>query len=260
MQSTKDEIVVGTINNIVENKGVYVSLDGDRFGYLPISQMSTWADVNGVILLKRWQQIQVAILKDDGSGRVLLSQKELDKITEKERMKVEKEVKENRRQEFISIYQVGTIFSGAIITKIWRSNVYIRLGEFEGVITKDELNYNVIESPSDVVFVGEILNVVYLGEKNNELHFSLKHLTDKPYEDELYDLKLHDLLEFCGLKGKQFIGQAKSYGEFRFIENLYACGEDQGKLLVDPFFGYNLRAFVIGNNIHLKEGAFYKIT
>ena len=29
--------------------------------------------------------------------------------------------------------------------------------------TKEELNYNVIESPSDVVFEGEILRVMYLG-------------------------------------------------------------------------------------------------
>ena len=93
-----------------------------------------------------------------------------------------------------------------------------------------------------------------------QLKEELKLLNEKPYEDCLYNLSLVDLLKYAGHDSNEFIGQAKQYHYGLFIENLYSANEQQrGKLLIDPIFGYNLRAIVPNPDSNIEENRYYKV-
>ena len=261
----KGDIIRGKVNKIID-KGVNITIDDDSWGYLPKTQMTSGVDDNGNIILKKGQLVDVAVSYINKDNLISLSQKLYDTLTVKEQKRKMNELKKQVlqiKQELVcwfdSEYEKGMVFE-AEVKKITTRGAYILLNNIEGFIPKDELNYNVIESPSEVIFEGEIIHAVYIGIEKNELLFSLKYLNDKPYDEELYDLSLEELLKICGLSSNKFIGQARQYGEYTFIENLYSNNDkEKGRLLTDPFYGYNLRALVPNNNFIIEAGKYYEV-
>lgn len=246
--------------NKIQDNGCFCTLSSSQFGFMPNYLMPSFFDENGNFTKSVGDKVLVVINKINEKGFITLSDEvSFEKEQEKLRKKEEKIAIRQRIENFASTYEKGVVFDGAVVTKVGTNKVHIQLGDVEGIIPKEELNYNVIESPEEVVFVGEQLKVVYIGFETNQLKFSLKYLNDKPYDENLYNLPLEELLKLCGIMTNKFIGQAKTYGKVTFIENLYSDGNENGKLLVDPFYGYNLRAIVPNANFHVEEGKYYKI-
>lgn len=135
---------------------------------------------------------------------------------------------------FNSISQRGYVYEAEIID-IQRKYAKIRLGEYEGYIEKDSVSWNDIEEIEDILYVGQIVNVVYLADNQDKLTFGIKQLNPQPYDEILYNLDLMGLLGLANVPTTDFIGIARNYGKYTFIEELYSCGEIEGKLLVDPF-------------------------
>lgn len=158
---------------------------------------------------------------------------------------------------FNSISQRGYVYEAEIID-IQRKHAKIKLGEYEGYIEKDSVSWNDIEEIEDILYVGQIVNVVYLADNQDKLTFGIKQLNPQPYDETLYNLDLMGLLGLANVPTTDFIGIARNYGKYTFIEELYSCGEIEGKLLVDPFYGYNLRAIVV-NADNVDAGKYYKI-
>lgn len=158
---------------------------------------------------------------------------------------------------FNSISQRGYVYEAEIID-IQRKYAKIRLGEYEGYIEKDSVSWNDIEEIEDILYVGQIVNVVYLADNKDKLTFGIKELNPQPYDKTLYNLDLMGLLNLANISTTDFIGIARNYGKYTFIEELYSCGEIKGKLLVDPFYGYNLRA-IVANADNVDAGKYYKI-
>lgn len=158
---------------------------------------------------------------------------------------------------FNSISQRGYVYEAEIID-IQRKHAKIKLGEYEGYIEKDSVSWNDIEEIEDILYVGQIVNVVYLADNQDKLTFGIKQLNPQPYDETLYNLDLMGLLDLANVPTTDFIGIARNYGKYTFIEELYSCGEIEGKLLVDPFYGYNLRAIVV-NADNVDAGKYYKI-
>lgn len=158
---------------------------------------------------------------------------------------------------FNSISQRGYVYEAEIID-IQRKYAKIRLGEYEGYIEKDSVSWNDIEEIEDILYVGQIVNVVYLADNQDKLTFGIKQLNPQPYDEILYNLDLMGLLGLANVPTTDFIGIARNYGKYTFIEELYSCGEIEGKLLVDPFYGHNLRAIVV-NADNVDAGKYYKI-
>lgn len=152
----------------------------------------------------------------------------------------------------------GYIYEAEVIG-ITKKYAKVRIEDIEGYIYKDSVSWNDIERINDILYIGQIVEVVYLADDDERLTFGIKQLNPVPYEESLYDLDLQSLLLQIGIKSKYFIGIAKIYGKYTFVENLYSIGEGQdGKLLVDPYYGYNLRAIVM-NPEKIEEGKYYKI-
>lgn len=195
--------------------------------------------------------IDIAIYKhNDEHLTIECSVRLLDKIKDK--------IKDKRMADaFNSFSQRGYIYEVEIID-IQRKYAKIRLGEYEGYIMKDSVSWNEIEEIEDILYIGQIVNVVYLADDQDKLTFGIKQLNPQPYDEDLYNLDLTGLLRLAKVPTTDFIGVARNYGKFTFIEELYSCGTIEGKLLVDPFYGYNLRAIVM-NADNVYVGKYYKI-
>lgn len=253
--------IIGRINNIKDN-GIYVTLDSESgFGFMPNNLMPSYYDENGNLTKSKGDKIVVFVYKSDEKGVMLCDNYTYEKQLEKQFKEEQKIKRQELGKDFASKYKSGDIFEVEVL-KIHNNHVNITLdGIVEGVIAKEEIYWNEINKLSDILFEGEIINAVFIGYENNELQFSLKHLNEKPYDEKLYDLDLPALLNYIGHSENSFIGQVKKNGENTFIENLYSNSvKEKGKLLIDPIYGYNLRAIVGNDYSDIEENQCYKIS
>lgn len=239
------EILNGKVNNVIE-RGIYVTIDEDSFGFLPNNKMPSLLGSDGLFSGAKYDYIMVVVEKIRNDGMLLLCD-----VSYWMKQQVVKEFKER--------YEPGTIFP-CEVKKVSASRAEILVDNaIEGTITKEYLGWNAINKVSDVLYEGEPINAVYVGEENGKLLFGLKYLQEKPYDDALYDLSLEDLLRHIGHSGSEFIGECQKRGEYLFFENLYSANPgEEGKILVDPKYGYNLRAIIVDRNHATVEGYFYK--
>lgn len=249
------------INKIQEN-GCYCTflpIWKNQFGFMPNYLMPSCFDENGNFTKSVGDTFFVVVNRITERGIILSDidtyKKELEKIRKRE----EKARMQQLIDDFATKYAVGTIFE-AIVVRVNYTRVYIDLGGVQGIIKKEDINWNEIDRLEDILFEGETINAVFLKYEKSKLYFSLKLLNEKPYDDSLYNLSLTDLLLFAGHNSKCFVGQAKRYPYGLFIENLYSDDINQkGKLLIDPLYGYNIRALVPNTITTVEENRFYRI-
>lgn len=173
--------------------------------------------------------------------------------------KPKKIAEQEKNRVFVSSNEPGTVFEAEVV-RVQNSKVIIQTGDIQGIVKKEDTNWNEIDRLEDLLFEGETIKAVYIKHENDQLFFSLKQLNDKPYDEKLYDLSLKDLLNYIGHDTNLFIGQAKQYHYGLFIENLYSTSiKQKGKLLIDPIFGYNLRSIVPNANFNVEENKYYKV-
>ena len=245
MQHSVGNILFGKVNNVKDN-GVYVSIDNYTFGFLPNKKMPSYLNESGQFSGTRYDRVKVVIEDIRPDGMLLLC--DLDYWKKKRTV-----------TEFVSRYKPGTIFPCEVKSIFSHSATILVSNTVEGHINKEQLGWNAINKVSDVLYVGEPINAVFVGEENGKLTFSLKYLQEKPYEESLYDLSSEDLLRYCGHSGTEFIGECRVRGSLVFMENLYSNNRgEEGRILADKKFGYNLKAIVQGNNTCVANGRFYK--
>lgn len=142
----------------------------------------------------------------------------------------------------------------------------------EGVISIKDFAWNILEKPSDKLFLGQEVSARYIGhyqepeESSATLHFSLKDPDNKPYPDELYDLSCDELLDRILPEGTphEFIGETKFVhredNEYPlvFLINLISC--DLTANLVDPYYARNLQAVFTPIRIEeVRPNTFYQV-
>ena len=239
------ETLYGKVNNVKDN-GVYVTIENEKtFGFLPNNKMPSYLDKFKFAGVKN-DRVRVVIEDVRPDGMLLLCD-------------FDYWVKKQNVAEFISSYERGTIFQCEVKSVSDYYATILVSNTIEGYINKEQLGWNAINKVSDELYVGEPINAVFVGEENGKVMFSLKYLKDKPYEDALYDLSLEDLLKFCGHSGTKFIGECQNRGSYVFMENLYSNNPgEEGKILTDKKYGYNLKAIVQRMNSGVINGLFYE--
>ena len=260
MQYSVGDCVSVRINKIQEN-GCYCSflpLKLNKFGFMPQKRMPSFYDENGNIIRSKGDDVEAVINHISDNGFITLSDVVYYK-NQQEFLRKKKEIQKQHIEDFVSEFEYGTIFE-VEVDQVQSSKVIIKIGDIHGIINKEDTNWNDIGRLEDLLFEGEIVKAVYLKYENSKLFFSLKLLNEKPYDEKLYNLSLSDLLKYAGHKSNVFIGQAKRYHYGLFIENLYSASDFQrGKLLIDPVYGYNLRAIVPNAKFNVEEHKYYKI-
>ena len=181
----KGEII--TIKILKANKGGLITEISGISAFLPVSQLTPehYPRVKGgesTQILRELQkfigqELKVKILDlNEKASQLILSEKE----KESEKIK-----------EILKNYKVGDIVEGEI-TGIVDFGVFIKFptktpegkgkGNLEGLIHISELDWKIIEDPSEIVKVGEIVKAKIIEISDDKVSLSLKALRKDPWE------------------------------------------------------------------------------
>ena len=196
------------------NKGGLLTKVEGVPAFLPVSQLSAEkypkvedGDPRKILLeLQKFigQELEVHIFSlDPKTGQIIIS----------ERLK---ELKQ--RKQLISQFQEGQIVDGQV-TAICDFGVFVRFGAaadkkakaeqdvLEGLIHISELDWQLVENPSEVVKVGQKLQVKILQIKDDKIFLSLKALQENPWQEIATKIS-----KGAELKGK--VKKLNTYGAF----------------------------------------------
>ncbi len=178
--------------------GLLTNINGIQ-AFLPVSQLSAdhyprVADADKQKILKELQKFigktfEVKVLD------LLASE---NKLILSEKAKSEEKIKE-----ILKDYKKGDIVEGEI-TGIADFGAFIKFGGIEGLIHISELDWQLVENPSEVVKVGETVKAKIIDISNNQVFLSLKALKSNPWEEIEKHYKKGDIIKGKVIKFSAF--------------------------------------------------------
>ena len=174
----KEEVVNAKVTG-ANRGGLIIEFEESR-GFMPVSQLAAEhyprvsdADKNKIFEeLKKFvgQEIKCKIIDFNPRG---------DKLIFSEREAVDTNIKD-----LINAYKVGDVVDG-VISGIANFGVFFRFidkPEIEGLIHISELDHHLIDSPKEVVSVGDLVKAQIIEIKDNRISLSLKALKPDPWQ------------------------------------------------------------------------------
>lgn len=217
-QKLKDQKENGEIIKVkisgVNKGGLLTNIDG-LAAFLPVSQLAPehYPRVNDADKQKILRELQKFIGKT-------LEVKILDLMAEENKLILSEKAKaEEKMKEVLKNYNKGDIVSGKI-TGVADFGAFIRFpvtedsqdsndsqqtgSEIEGLIHISELDWNLVENPSEVVKIGEIVKAQIISITNNQVFLSLKSLKENPWQEVEKKYNKGDVLNGKVLKVSSF--------------------------------------------------------
>ena len=164
-----DEVIEATVTQVVKG-GVLVDL-GMR-GFVPASQIRRQPVGNLDELVGQRLRLKVIDL-DHKRHRVVLSQ----------RLVLEEELMA-KKQELLDTMEVGQIREGVVV-RLADFGAFVDLGGIDGLIHNSELSYARIKHPSEVVKIGDPVQVEIMkfDAEAKKVSLSLKHALPDPWDE-----------------------------------------------------------------------------
>ena len=166
------------------NRGGILVRVGQVRGFIPNSQLSRERFYGE----EDRESVQKKMVGSAINTKVIEVNRERNRLILSERA-AEKEVREARRQEILSKLSVGDIHHGRVVN-IANFGAFVDIGGIEGLVHVSELSWKRVTDPSDVLSVGDELDVYVLNidEERQRLALSLKQMESDPWTliDELY--------------------------------------------------------------------------
>ncbi|HOQ16749.1 MAG TPA: 30S ribosomal protein S1 [Defluviitaleaceae bacterium] len=171
-----------TVKEVVKG-GVVANIKGVR-AFIPASQLS----VHYVEDLNRYlgKALKVKLIDfDRKSRRVVLSAKEIEQA--------EREI---RKKEIWKSLKRGEKRKG-VVTRLVKFGAFVDIGGVEGLIHLSDLSWKRVMDPSEVVSVGDEVEVYVLNfdEKKERISLSLKDKAEDPWNNIMDNFKVNDLVE-----------------------------------------------------------------
>ena len=211
----------GTVKSITDF-GAFVDLGGVD-GLIHISELSNTRIKHPSEVVKVGDTIEVYI-------------KELDK--EKNKVSLVKELKELKKAEFWANAEVGKKYTG-VVKSITNFGAFVDLGGVDGLVHISELSWDRIKHPSEVVKVGDTLDVYIkeLDKETNKVSLGHKKEEDSPWYKATKDLKVGD-------KVKCKIVRILPFGAFAeiapFVDGLIHISQISDKRIEKPSDALNI--------------------
>ncbi len=169
-------------------------------GFLPVSQLApeNYPRINGGDKGRILEKLRSFIGKEFTVRLMTLDQNE-DKI-----IFSEKEAWNEKQQDIISKYKIGTEVEGTI-TAITDFGVFISFGEnLEGLIHISELAWQRIDDPADLYKVGDSIKAEVINLNDSKIFLSAKNLIADPWSDVEKKYKVGQVVEGQVLKVNPF--------------------------------------------------------
>ncbi len=172
----RDQVIEATVTHVVKG-GVLVDL-GMR-GFVPASQIRRQPVGDLDELLGQRLRLKVIDL-DHKRHRVVLSQRQV----------LEEEL-QAKKQELLGTLEVGQIREGVVV-RLADFGAFVDLGGVDGLIHNSELSYARVKHPSEVVKIGDVVQVEIMkfDPEAKKVSLSLKHTLPDPWDehaDKLYE-------------------------------------------------------------------------
>ena len=174
-----DETILGTIVNIVKG-GVLVEVAGIR-GFIPSSQLrvkETDLEIGSKIELK-------ILTLDVQQNNFILSNKKV----------YDDNVEETRKNVFSQV-EVGQIVTGEVV-RITDFGAFVDIGGVDGLLPLSQLSWRWIDHPTDILHVGDKINVevILVDHDKQRISLSLKKLEPDPWVEAEKHIKEGDKIE-----------------------------------------------------------------
>ncbi len=165
----KKTVLTVKIEGVV-NGGVIATVEGIR-AFIPASQLSLSYVENLEDFLN--QEIEVQVIEAaQADNRLILSAKDLLKA----KAKAEKAA-------LIASVQVGSVMTG-VVESLQNYGAFIELGNgLSGLVHVSQISDKRIKTPSDVLEVGQSVDVKVIGVKDGKISLSMKALIEKKEEE-----------------------------------------------------------------------------
>ena len=164
----EDAVLDGVVLNVVKD-GILVSVDGVRV-FVPASQTGLGRDKNLDELLK--QKVQIKIIEVNESRRRAVGSIKA----------VAKAQREAAKAAFWETAEIGKVYKGEV-KSLTNYGAFVDLGGIDGMVHISELSWGRIKHPSQVVKVGDILEVYIkeLDKESGRISLGFKKAEDNPW-------------------------------------------------------------------------------
>lgn len=195
----KDETI--KVKILGANKGGLLAKVSDISAFLPVSQLSpaNYPKVEGGDSSKILQELQKFIGKElevkifdfnKKEEKLILSEKA------KEDKKVKKVLEKYKAGDIVEAEITGIVDFGAFVKiPVQKSHSKEGIDSLEGLIHISELDWQLIEDPSQIVKVGEKVKAEIIDISNGKISLSLKALKKDPWQNVEKKFKKGDIVE-----------------------------------------------------------------
>ncbi|MBE6854343.1 MAG: bifunctional 4-hydroxy-3-methylbut-2-enyl diphosphate reductase/30S ribosomal protein S1 [Ruminococcus sp.] len=187
----EDAVLSGIVQSVVKG-GLVVSCDGVRV-FVPASQSGLGRDADLSVLVKQTVNLKV-IEVNEQRRRAVGSIKAV--------MRAEKDAAKTK---FWETAEVGAVYQGAV-KSITSYGAFVDLGGIDGMVHISELSWSRIKHPSEVVKVGDVLEVYIkaLDPEANRISLGYKKSEDNPWEKFLANYNIGDVVDATIVSLTQF--------------------------------------------------------
>jgi Ribosomal protein S1 len=214
-------------------KGGVAAYLGEIRGFIPTSQLSVKYVENLNEFVDRKLEVRIIDI-NEAKNNIVLSRK-----------KVEEVELEEKKNDTLNKIKPGDKVKGKV-TKLMKFGAFVDLGGVEGLIHISELSWERVKNPSDVVSIGDEVEVYILDidRGKSRISLSLKDITPNPWDNIDKKYKIDDII-----KGK--IVKIINIGAFVQIEpgveGLVHVSEISDEHIAKPE-----DVLQVGNNVNVK--------
>ncbi len=207
MRRTK-ELFHGTIAGY--NKGGLVVRFGQLRGFVPLSQIS------------RERRATLSSDRPDASWKVLIGQPIVARVIEVDRERrrlilseraAAREARELAKERVLNELQVGEVRTGRV-TSLTDFGAFVNIDGADGLVHLSEISWEHIDKPSDVLQVGQEVQVkvISVDRENKRIGLSIRQLQEDPWQIKARELRVGQLV-------RATITRLAKFGAFARLEN-----------------------------------------
>lgn len=182
-ESFKNGSTFETVVKEVVKGGVVTYIKGIR-AFIPASQLSVAyvKDLNGFVN----KTLKVKVIEfDRDKERIVLSRREVENVElEAKKTALWNEIKSGEKRK-------------GVVSRLTKFGAFVDLGGVDGLIHLSQLSWKKVNNPSDIVSVGDKVEVYVLevDKENNRISLALKDVNEDPWNNVLQKYKVGSIVE-----------------------------------------------------------------
>lgn len=181
--------VNGKVESIIKG-GFAVEVLGER-AFCPISQIHIRPVADNTEFLGKNFDFEIIDLSENGRNIVISRRK----LLERERQRQKEETLEN--------IEVGSEVQGRV-TRLTNFGAFIDIGGIEGLLHISEMAWHRVDSPSEILNIGDEITVKVIKLKNEKISLSLKAMQPNPLVRAMEELEAGQIVSCRVVKNESF--------------------------------------------------------